>query len=217
MQKVYFISGLGADERVFQYLKLQQVEPVYLNWFPPQPGEKLESYALRMSEKITTPQPIIVGLSFGGMLALEIARIIPVKLVILISSVKSGKEIPFYFRVARYLPLHKVLPLTQMAHSKLVMRLFFGVRNARAQEVMQSIIANDIQGFNPWAIDQVVHLANKPLPCKVVHLHGTADILLPYRFVHADYTIKGGTHFMVATKAREISKIINRLLAEPGL
>jgi pimeloyl-ACP methyl ester carboxylesterase len=217
MRKVYFISGLGANEKVFQYLKLPGIEPVYLNWLPPMPHETLAQYALRLSKGITTPNPVIIGLSFGGMVALEIARLMPVQMVILVSSAKNSSEIPFYFRLGRYLPLHKVLPLTSLAGNKMVMRLLFGVRNKMAQQVMQSIMQNNVTGFNNWAINQVVHLPNLPLPCKVIHIHGTADRLLPYRYVHADYAIKGGTHFMIATKARQVSQIINRLLNQPGL
>lgn len=80
--KCYLLSGLGADGTVFQYLDFEGVEVEYMEWLPPLPKETLPAYAKRMTQKITTPHPILVGLSFGGMVAIEIAKQIPVKKVI---------------------------------------------------------------------------------------------------------------------------------------
>jgi hypothetical protein len=35
MQKVYFISGLGADRRVFSNLELPNVEVIHIDWVKP--------------------------------------------------------------------------------------------------------------------------------------------------------------------------------------
>ncbi len=109
--KVYFISGLGADDRVFRQLNLPGIEPVYLNWITPIKNESIESYAGRMAEKITESNPVIVGLSFGGMIGMEIAKLIPVKKLILISSAKGEKELPPYFLMGRSVPLYKLFPV----------------------------------------------------------------------------------------------------------
>ena len=42
--KVYFISGLGADEKAFQLLQLPGVEPVHLNWMPPLKKESIDCF-----------------------------------------------------------------------------------------------------------------------------------------------------------------------------
>lgn len=96
--KIYFLSGLGADESVFKALHLPGVERVYLNWIEPLPKESMEAYAQRMANRIAEPNPIIIGLSFGGMMAMEIAKLITVKQLILVSSAKTAKELPPYFR-----------------------------------------------------------------------------------------------------------------------
>ncbi|RYD69520.1 MAG: hypothetical protein EOP53_27030, partial [Sphingobacteriales bacterium] len=63
--KVYFISGLAADCRVFKRIQLPAgFESVYLDWIPPLPNESLQSYAMRMAESIDTNEPFaLVGLS----------------------------------------------------------------------------------------------------------------------------------------------------------
>ena len=38
--KLYAISGLGADKRVFQYLDLDY-ELIHIDWIPPLKGERI--------------------------------------------------------------------------------------------------------------------------------------------------------------------------------
>jgi hypothetical protein len=66
--KVYFISGLGADERAFQRLVFPQSWTVsHLQWIEPARGESLESYVARFSKLIDSTAPFaLVGLSFWG-------------------------------------------------------------------------------------------------------------------------------------------------------
>src|SRR5687768_12603951 len=98
MQKVYFISGLGADERAFSFLDLGFCEPVFIPWVRPLEGETVPAYAVRLKERIPEDFPIIVGLSFGGMVAVEIGKAFPCKKIVLLSSAKTQKEIPFYLK-----------------------------------------------------------------------------------------------------------------------
>ncbi|HQV56104.1 MAG TPA: alpha/beta hydrolase, partial [Chitinophagaceae bacterium] len=86
MKKVYFISGLGADKRAFSFLDLSFCEPIFIDWIKPVDNESLYQYAMRLKEQINEPSPIIVGVSFGGMLATEIAKSDASAKVIIISS-----------------------------------------------------------------------------------------------------------------------------------
>ena len=89
MKTIYCISGLGADERAFSKLKIDGYSLRVIPWLMPEPGETIQHYATRMRAIIDDPEPILMGLSFGGMLCAEIAKQIPVQKLILISSVKS--------------------------------------------------------------------------------------------------------------------------------
>lgn len=97
-QKYYVFSGLGADERVFKNLSFGEAEVEHIHWIPPLTTETLAQYAQRIAQRITTPHPVLVGLSFGGMVAVEIAKILPVEKVILISSAKTRDELPPSYR-----------------------------------------------------------------------------------------------------------------------
>lgn len=211
--KVYFISGLGADERAFQKLALKNVEPVYLNWIAPLKKESIEAYAKRMAASITEPNPMIIGLSFGGMMAIEIAKIIPVKKLILISSAKGEKELPLFFKAGRYIPLHKLFPSKANFITTPFILFANGVKNEEQRKrVIEIINSSDNENFNRWAVDRIVHWTNKETPAPVVHIHGNADKLLSYRYVKADHTIKNGGHFMIVNQAEEISDLLNKII-----
>lgn len=211
--KIYFISGLGADERAFQSLDLDGIEPIHLCWMEPEKNETMQAYAKRMAERITTPEPIIIGLSFGGMMAIEIAKCIPVKKLILISSAKGKHELPPYFTLCRYIPFHKLLPLHLVSLNTKIMFNILGGRTEDQKKNLIEIIKGTVKGFNRWAIDKIVKWDNRETPADTVHIHGNKDNLLPYRYVKADYQIAEGGHFMIVNNAKEISALLKKLIS----
>lgn len=211
---VYFLSGLGADERAFSFLQLDFCNPVFIPWIKPQDEEEtLPSYAGRISELIKEPAPVIVGLSFGGMLATEIASVNPSAKAILISSAKHHKEIPFYLRMWRKFPLYRFVPSKfAKAVSKPLCRLFMNASSRKEMHVLNNLLNDADVDFNLWAVDAVLNWKNNIVPPNVTHIHGTGDKLLPYSYVKADYTIEGGTHLMIMNNAKEISGLLKSLI-----
>ena len=51
-EHIYLISGLGADERVFQNLDFGRLKPTFIKWIEPIKNETIEEYALRLSLQI---------------------------------------------------------------------------------------------------------------------------------------------------------------------
>lgn len=213
MQRVYFISGLGANETAFANLKLPGVESIHLGWMRPEKSESITDYAARMVERITDPNPVIVGLSFGGMMGVEMAKLIPVKKLILVSSAKTRFELPGYFRLAKLLPLHKYLPIEKLGTTNWAMNYIFGAKTWKQKQALKSIVLNTATGFNNWAVDAVINWKNEFIPQNIVHIHGKADHLLPIKYTQPDYTIEDGTHLMILTKAKQISEIMMKELS----
>ena len=123
--KVYFISGLAADKRVFKYIELPpDFEIVHLDWVEPLKNETLSHYSDRLSEKIDTGEPFsVIGLSMGGMIASEIAKRLNPLQTILISSVPASNHLPVYFRWASSMGLHKLVPVSFVKSLAIMKRL----------------------------------------------------------------------------------------------
>lgn len=212
MQNVYFISGLGANEKAFSFLDLSFCNPVFIQWIEPQQNETLEHYAIRLSVQIKEPNATIVGLSFGGMLATEIAKRNPEFKVIIISSNKVYKEFPKLLKIGKYFPAYKWLPNKAMKKSGTISTWILGAKGREQRVIQKQIIQETDPVFIKWAISAIMHWQNTIIPKNVVHIHGTADKLLPYRFVKADYTIDGGEHLMIMDKPDQISTLLKQLI-----
>jgi len=211
--KVYFISGLGADRRAFYKIQLPPgYEPVHLDWIVPVKNETLPDYAKRFSEVIKKGEEfILIGLSFGGMLASEIAKIISPKKLIIISSLSSYKELPWYFKLAGKLGIHKILTPSIYKQATILNR-FMGTGNKEMKAIVYSYVNNIDPAFIRWSLNVILHWSHTERLSDLVHIHGSNDHLLPYRYVQADYIIKNGGHLMVMNKADEVNTILRKVL-----
>lgn len=211
MKKVYFISGLGADKRAFSFLDLSFCEPQFIEWIKPLEKESLKSYALRLRQQIPEEHPTVVGVSFGGMLATEMAKEDKLMNVIIIASNKSSAEFPAYLRVGKYLPVYKWLP-EKLIKNQTVLNWVLGVEKDEQRKLINAIVADIDPYFLKWAIDAILHWKETSIPDNVKHIHGSADKLLPYRLTKAEHTIEGGTHMMTLYKHKEISDLLCKLI-----
>lgn len=212
IKHLYIFSGLGADERVFQKLDFSGFKTVCVKWIVPQDNESIEHYSSRLIEQIATAKPTLIGLSFGGLIAIEVAKQIETEKVILLSSAKTQNEIPFYYRFAGQLRLHKILPLRLLKDSNFITNWFFGAHSTFDKKLLKQILIDTDPTFLKWAIDKVVRWTNKTLPKNIIHIHGTSDRILPLRFVSCDVEIENGGHLMTLNKSDELNMILRENL-----
>lgn len=214
MKTIYCISGLGADERAFSKLNIKDFELKVIRWLMPLPGEALPDYATRMRQGINDDNPILMGLSFGGMLCTEIAKQIPVQKIIIVSSIKSSKELPFWMKAVAKLRLNKLMPMQSTKLTQPVQNKMLGVVSADEKKLVASLRkAADVKYTN-WAVNQAINWKNDWQHPAIFHIHGDKDNMFPIKYIKADYTIKDGGHFMIMNKAAEVSNCINAILLQ---
>ena len=209
----YLIPGLGADERVFQFLRLQGAVHV-LRWLPPQgPAELLAAYAARLAAAVPKGQVCwLVGVSFGGVLALEIAQLRPLARVVLVSSFTGPAELPWLGRLARATGLHYLVPPQLLPRLPRVAQWFFGVKNGRDYQLLRQILRDTDLLFTRWAIARLLQWPGRPTT-PAIRIHGTSDRLLPNGAAHSQYPLPGG-HLIIISRAAEISRILNGLASD---
>jgi pimeloyl-ACP methyl ester carboxylesterase len=210
MKELFLISGLGADKRVFDFLDLSAYSIHHVNWIPPLPRESMAAYATRLLPQITSHKPVIIGVSFGGMIALEIGKLISVDKVILISSAKSPNAIPSYFKIIPKLRLEKLVRPASLKKPNKIFFWLFGVTLKEHKALLTSIMNDTDEIFLTWAIATITLWDNTTSPNHVIQIHGTKDRILTVR--NADYLVNGGGHLMVVTQAKEISHILKTIL-----
>jgi pimeloyl-ACP methyl ester carboxylesterase len=211
---VYLFSGSGADSSIFMNLKLPGYHKVYVSWIPALPDESLTQYAGRIKSQITVENPYIIGLSFGGIVAVEVSKQIRVEKMVLISSVRTKKElnkVQFFFIK---LGLYRIIPASLINRTNFLTYRYFGARSQNDKKALTKLLQDTDVTFFRWALKSIGYWNNKEAPERTIQIHGTADRVIASRLVHPDYRIKGGGHLMVFNKADTISKIITNYFRE---
>jgi pimeloyl-ACP methyl ester carboxylesterase len=214
---IYFFSGLGADKRAFQKLVLPHDWNIkHVEWIANLKNESLEDYCKRLSSYIDTFQPFsFIGLSFGGIVAIEMAKILNPQQLIIISSVSTKHELPMD-RLGKFLlqkcKLFKLIPASAFKKANRVTHWLFGTKTKDEKELLEQIIKDTPPHFAKWAMGNILTWKNEIRPANLLHIHGTADRIFPIKKTKADIRIEGGGHFMVYNKADEISKILVEVL-----
>ena len=214
MKTIYCISGLGADERAFSKLKINNFALKVIPWLMPEQKETIEHYATRMRATIKEENPILMGLSFGGMVCTEIAKQIPVNKIIIISSIKSSKELPLWMRTIATLKLNKIVPLKSTRLTQPIQNKMLGVQSEEEKILVASLRREVDLPYTNWAVHKAINWKNGSQQPNVYHIHGDKDNMFPIKNIKADYIIKGGGHFMIMNKADEVSGCINSILQQ---
>jgi pimeloyl-ACP methyl ester carboxylesterase len=210
---IYCISGLGADFRIFSKLEIPGAILHPIGWEMPNQQDDMCSFAAKLSKQIQHPNPILLGVSFGGMLTTEIAKIVPIEKAIIVSSCKTRKELPWYMRSAGKVGLHKVVPYGLITQNQLLSRFIFDTRSRQEELYLKQMMLKQTQAeFIKRSVDMIVNWQNSNYPENLCHIHGSTDKLLLPGFIKPHYWVKGGGHFMIWNRADEVSRLIQQEL-----
>lgn len=192
---VYLIPGLGADGRIFTGLELGQPTQV-IDWLVPTADELLSTYAGRLAAIIPAEKPCtLVGVSFGGIIALEIAQLRPLAQVVLVSSVAQPTQLPQLVRLARTTGLHRLLPFWAAGLMPGLMSWLFGVKPPAHQQLLRQILRDTDPFFARWAVQQLVRWPGVAR-VRSQRIHGSHDRLLPL-LGPVDYVVEGRGHLII--------------------
>ena len=192
------MTGVAANATILENIELPEdkFEINCFQWVIPSRKDNLKIYCTRISQKIEHEMPVIIGVSFGGVIVQEIAKLIEVRRVIIISSVKSEKELPRRMRFARYTKAFKVLPTSLVGRIDFFERLVMGDFAKKRFELYKKYLSVTDIRYLDWALEKMICWEQpEPIP-GVVHIHGDKDIIFPYKYIDGSITVPGGTHIM---------------------
>ncbi|MBK0370782.1 alpha/beta hydrolase [Flavobacterium agrisoli] len=210
---VYFMPGLAAGSSIFENIHLpEDFETHLLEWEIPLQNESLSNYAKRMSQNITQDNPVLIGVSFGGILVQEIAKHIKTQKVIIISSVKCNKEFPLRMRFAKTTKLYKLLPVHLLTNLERLSQFTLGEKTNKRLDLYQKYLSVRDYNYLKWAIEQVIVWNQSEANKNVIHIHGDQDAVFPIKYISDCIIVKGGTHIMILNKFKWLNKHLPELI-----
>lgn len=212
---VYCFPGLGASPKIFEYISLpkEKFEIHLLEWkIPLSLDESLESYAVRICEDIHHNKPILLGVSFGGMIVQEVAKLIEIEKLVIVSSLKSHHELPKRLRLIRDSKVYKLFPSRIAENLEEYTKYFFGDFLKKRAELYKMYLSVRDADYLNWAIYNVLHWKQDTAPKDIVHIHGTNDHVFPHKYIKDFIPVENGAHEMILTKGKKVSSILEEVL-----
>lgn len=210
------MPGLAASPDIFEYIDLPpgDFEMHFLDWFLPEAGMDLKGYARRMAETVTHPNPVLVGVSFGGILVQEMKRFLQPRKVIIISSIKSQREMPRRLLLARYTKIHKLLPTGFVNNMDLLAKFAFGEPIRKRIELYERYLGMRDKRYLDWSIDQIVNWDREEPEPGLIHIHGDRDVVFPPEKIDTCLTVPGGSHTMIIHRHKWFNERLPEIILE---
>jgi surfactin synthase thioesterase subunit len=176
------VSGIGGDERLFDAQRaVRDIRPI--RWIPPADArEPLSRYAARLAREIQIGEPFdLGGSSFGGMIALELARHLSPRHVFLFGSCRSPDAVAPLLHALRW---SAAMAPDRLLHPPRMLQPFvarlFGATNPEHVELFAEMLAATPPAFVRWASAAVFSWSGVAgLPIPICHVHGDRDRLIP--------------------------------------
>lgn len=213
---VYFMPGLAASPAIFERIKLDETvfEVVLLEWEIPKPKESLSDYALRITKNIKHSNPVLIGVSFGGILVQEMAKHIETRKVIIISSVRSNVEFPRRMKIGKTTKAYRLIPMKLILNIENLAKYSFGEKVNKRIRLYEKFLAVRDLHYLQWAVESVILWDRKEIDANVIHIHGDQDDVFPIKYINSCIVVKGGTHIMILNKYKWLNENLPSIILE---
>jgi pimeloyl-ACP methyl ester carboxylesterase len=208
------MPGMAASSLIFENIKLPESDFTihYLEWIVPQKKESLTSYVSKLSKLVAHENPILIGVSFGGIIVQEMAKQIAVEKLILISTVKSNKEFPRRIRFSKTTGLHKIFPTSLIQSFELWSKYSFGISSNKIALYKKYLSVNS-SIYLDWALDVIVNWEQEDSLPGLIHIHGDEDPIFPIKYINDCIIVPGGTHIMIVNRYRWFNEHLPELIS----
>jgi len=210
---VYFMPGMSANSLIFERIKLPRgFISHFLEWIPPKKDEKITNYSKRLSRLIVHENPILIGVSFGGLIVQELSKIINTRKVFIISSIKTNKESSVSMKFAKKTKSYKLLPVSWLDDFENLIAFVFGPRIKRRVDLYRKYLSVRDKNYLEWSISTIVNWKQEKPIKNVVHIHGTRDLIFPIINLKNYIPLEKGDHAIILKRADWLNKFFEKNL-----
>jgi pimeloyl-ACP methyl ester carboxylesterase len=212
--QIVLLTGLGADERLFDAQRPALPGLVTPGWIAPRPGEGLAEYAERFASEIQIARPLLLGgCSLGGMIAYEMANVLRPDALVYIASAVTRDAIPRHMRALARIAW--ISPPAGYWLGKRTWPLIVSTLRRRKPEHIRltAAMARDASStFLRWACIAIGRWQPRPpLDIPTYTIHGDRDLVLPLGKRTCDFLISGAGHLLTVTHAAEVNAALREV------
>lgn len=213
MIHVYLMPGMSANSLIFEKIKFPENFKLHkLDWINPDIDESIVNYAKRLSEKIVHKNPVLIGVSFGGILVQEISKIVKVDKLIIISSIKCNKEMPSHMKFGKITKSYKLLPVKWINDFESLISFVLGPKIKKRVDLYRKYLSVRDENYLSWSLREMIEWKqSKPLK-NIIHIHGTKDLVFPTLYIKNFIKVPRGDHAMILKRAEWINQNIPKMI-----
>lgn len=214
---IYFFPGQGSDRHIFDSLKIDtNYRTIIVEYGSPSKHQGMNAFAKQLSRQIDTTQEfILVGVSLGGMICVELNEILNPHKTIIISSVKNRNELPFRYKFQKTIPIYRLLPGSILLTGAKILQPIVEPDRNKNKKTFKSMLRKKKPSYIKRTIDLIIKWDRTENTKPIYHIHGNKDHTLPIKKLKSVTNIvENGSHMMTLTRANDISAILNSILTE---
>lgn len=213
---VYLMPGMAAKPSIFERIKLpnDQFSVYWLEWLIPEEQESLEHYAKRMIQNIKHPNPVLLGVSFGGVLVQEMSKYMKVRKLIVVSSVQSRHELPKRMKLAKFVKAYKFVPTGLLSNLDVIKKYAHSAAVSKRIDLYKTYLGFNDKRYLDWAIKEMLLWEQEEPIADTIYINGDKDAVFTQSCKENCITIKGGTHIMILTKYKWFNKNLPKLILD---
>ncbi|TRZ43675.1 alpha/beta fold hydrolase [Robertkochia solimangrovi] len=202
LRHIYFMPGMAANKDIFEHIRLPEDRFMmhFLEWKIPLRGESVSAYAKRMCEEVHHERPVLLGVSFGGIIIQEMAKHIAVEKLIVVSSVKSKYELPRRMRYSALTGVHKLLPAGVVRNVEVLAQYAFGEAVKKRLSLYEKYLSVRDPYYIRWSVDKIVNWDQEAPLQNTIHIQGEKDPVFPIKNIRDCILVKGATHIAIISR-----------------
>lgn len=211
---IYLLSGIGSDERIFTYINCPEGYTCsYIQYTIPAEGATMEGYARQLAEQINTAEPFsLIGVSLGGMLAVEMSHFLQPEQTIIISSACTAQELPLRYRIQKRVPVYRLFTGNMLQQSSYAAQTIAEPDRRQEAAVCNAMLHDKDPVFLERSLAMTIEWDREQCDAAVVHIHGSKDHTIPLRHTDADIIVAGGSHMMTLTSGKMLNNLLQSVI-----
>lgn len=212
---IYLFPGQGADKRQFDSLIFDTSFKIkIIEYGTPSDSETMASFARNLSPQIdTTEEFILIGVSLGGMICVELSEILNPDKTIIISSAKNKYDLPGRYSFQKKIPIYRCFSGNAILAGAKFLQPIVERDSKKNRATFKAMLAAKEPKYMKRTVGLIVAWEREFNSKQIIQIHGTDDNTLTFRSIQSpDYIIENGSHMMTITRAAEISIVLNEIL-----